>query len=103
MFEDGIDDKAVWDLMGNKMTTTIDPSHPETQDWIKHYLRYYTSGNKVFVQDYDNTGIPEAVFARPSYEQLGITKQDLVTWLERQGIKKMKRPKPYKSTPPIYD
>lgn len=103
MFEDGVNDQAIWDELANQMTTRIDPSHPETQDWIQNYLRYYTSGNRVYVQDYDDTGMPEARFAKQEYQELGITPQEFISWLERQGVKKMKKPKPYKSTRSMYD
>ena len=101
--ENGFDDKAIWAELADQMTTQIDPSHPETQEWIQNYLRYYTRGSTVLVQDYDNTSIPEARFTNREYEQLGITKHELITWLQSQGISPMRKPKPYKIKHSMYD
>ena len=103
IIEESVSDKAIWDEIAKQMTIRIDPSDPEDQEWIRDYLRYYISGNKIYIQDYDNTNLPEVIFSKKRYNQLGITKQFLITWLDAQGITKMKRPKPYKSSPPLYD
>ena len=51
----------------------------------------------------DNFGIPEAAFGRPSFEKLNITKDEFVKWLNDNGVRKTKKPKPYKATPSYYD
>lgn len=90
------DDKKFFELLTDKLTVNVGPR------WAAENLKYYTSSTKVYVED-EGRSFPTAVFARPSFERLGVDKEGLIAWLESKGIKKKKRPKAPKYTPPMYD
>jgi hypothetical protein len=90
------EDKAIFKLLSDKLTVKATPK------WAAEYLMWYKySATKIVVQDEGN--LPEAMFGPIAFKQLGITMADFAAWLEAHGIKQMKKPKRYKSPPPMYD
>jgi len=71
-----------------------------TLPWLKREnTRYYKSGQKYIVET-EGTHIP-AVAVRP--EHFGISNEKLEQWFAKAGIVPKKRPKAFKSPPPLYD
>lgn len=89
-------DKKIYKLLSDKLTSTASPK------WAAANLLYYVSGKKVIVEDTGNS-FPSAVFSDPSFNYLGVTKEQFIDWLESHGIKSKKRPKRHKPTPSLYD
>lgn len=90
-------DKAIYKLLSQKLTVKATPK------WLAANFEFYTSGQKVVVVERDGTGFPEAVFGKPSFTFLSMTRDEFVHWLLEQGVPQGKRPKRSKPTPPMYD
>lgn len=89
--------KNIWRILGDKMTTTLSPRDAKSISWYK------ISPKKIAVIFRDNTGLPAAVIGDPTLRKLNMSMEDMIKWLNSTGIKQMKKPKVYKSSPSYYD
>jgi len=93
----GPQDTKIWKMIADKMTANVSPRD------IKYFAWYKISPNKISITWPGNLNVPEAVFGKPSLTKLNITMDDMIKWLQKTGIKQMKRPKFKKPTPSYYD
>lgn len=89
--------KKIWRVLGDKMTTTLNPRDAKRLAWHK------VSPKKICVLFPDNLGLPAAYVAAPTLNTLKISMEDMIKWLSKAGIRQTKKPKVYKSPPSYYD
>lgn len=89
--------KKIWRILGDKMTTTLNPRAAKFMAWHK------VSPKKICVLFPDNLGLPAAYIAAPTLDSLKMSMEDMIKWLTQAGIRQTKKPKVHKSPPPYYD
>lgn len=86
------EEKHIWKYVGDMMTIELVPEHVSTS------MQYYISGQRVVVQDSNF----EVVIGKKSFEYLEITKDEFVAWCERNGMRKIKRPRRSRNFGPMF-
>lgn len=66
-------------------------------------LRFYARSPKRIVVTLYDTLMPEAVLGPAAEQTLGLTLRQIQDQILEAGGKQVKRPKPYRSAPPLYD
>lgn len=90
--------KRILKVLGDHMTARLVPND------IKHLEWYKYSPGKIVVQLSDSK-MPAVIVGPNLLREMGLSSNiiDMINWLEKTGIKQIKKPKVYKSPPPYYD